>query len=56
MIIPDKKATEVAVKKIFRLMFPNNEKLTSPDIDFSDRSLDDAWLQCSKILQLTGRR
>jgi len=42
MIIPDKKATEVAVKKIFRLMFPNNEKLTSPDIDFSDRSLDDA--------------
>jgi serine O-acetyltransferase len=42
MIIPDKKTTEVAIKKIFRLMFPNNEKLTSREIDLSDSSLNDS--------------
>jgi serine O-acetyltransferase len=41
MIIPDKKGTEQSVKKIFRLMFPHNEKLTSMDINFSDISLDE---------------
>ncbi|HOW40141.1 MAG TPA: serine acetyltransferase [Bacteroidales bacterium] len=40
MIIPDKKITESAVKKIFRLMFPHNEKLISLEACFKEASLD----------------
>ena len=40
MIIPDKKVTENTVKKIFRLMFPHNEKLVSLEACFKDSSLD----------------
>ena len=35
MNIPNKKGVEIAVKKIFRLLFPDNEKLTSLEIDVS---------------------
>jgi len=42
MIIPDKKVTEKAVKNIFRLMFPNNEKLVSLEACFQDKSLIDS--------------
>jgi serine O-acetyltransferase len=37
--IPNKKGVEIAVKKIFRLLFPDNEKLTSLEIDQSGNSL-----------------
>jgi serine O-acetyltransferase len=37
--IPDKKGVEIAVKKIFKLLFPNNEKLTSHEVDLSGSSL-----------------
>ncbi len=33
MTIPNKKGVEIAVKKLFRLLFPYNEKLTSLEID-----------------------
>jgi len=39
MIIPDKKITENAVKRIFKLMFPHNENLISLEACFSDKSL-----------------
>ena len=32
MIIPNKKGVEIAVKKVFKILFPFNEKLTSPEI------------------------
>lgn len=32
--IPNKKGVEIAVKKIFKILFPYNEKLTSPGIEF----------------------
>ncbi|MFZ0283140.1 MAG: serine acetyltransferase [Bacteroidales bacterium] len=32
--IPNKKGVEIAVKKIFRILFPYNEKLASSEIDF----------------------
>ncbi len=32
--IPNKKGVEIAVKKIFRILFPYNEKLASTEIDF----------------------
>jgi serine O-acetyltransferase len=41
MIIPDKKTTEISVKKIFRLLFPNNSELKSLKINFNDKSLND---------------
>jgi len=41
MVIPDKKLTENTVKKIFRLMFPYNEKLVSLEECFSDPSLSE---------------
>ncbi len=31
--IPNKKGVEIAVKKVFRIMFPFNEKLGSPEIE-----------------------
>jgi len=37
--IPDKKGVEIAVKKIFKLLFPYNENLTVPEIDISGSSL-----------------
>ena len=41
MNIPNKKGVEIAVKKIFRLLFPDNEKLTSLEIDLSGNSLNE---------------
>jgi serine O-acetyltransferase len=41
MIIPNKKGVEIAVKKIFRLLFPFDENLTSLDIDFSGKTLNE---------------
>jgi len=41
MIIPNKKGVEIAVKKIFRLLFPFDEILTSLDIDFSGKTLNE---------------
>jgi serine O-acetyltransferase len=35
VIIPNKKGVEIAVKKVFRLLFPFDDNLTSLDIDFS---------------------
>lgn len=32
MIIPNKKGVEIAVKKVFKILFPFNENLTSPEI------------------------
>ncbi len=39
MTIPNKKGVEIAVKKIFRLLFPFNENLTSIEFDFSGGTL-----------------
>jgi len=39
--IPNKKGVEIAVKKIFKLLFPDNEKLTSLEIDLSGNSLNE---------------
>ena len=41
MNIPNKKGVEIAVKKIFKLLFPDNEKLTSLEIDLSGNSLNE---------------
>lgn len=41
MNIPNKKGVEIAVKKIFRLLFPDNEKLISLEIDLSENSLNE---------------
>ncbi len=41
LMIPNKKSVEIAVKKIFRILFPYNEKLTSPDIDFPGNAISD---------------
>jgi serine O-acetyltransferase len=41
MIIPNKKGVEIAVKKIFRLLFPFDENLTRLDSDFSGKTLND---------------
>jgi serine O-acetyltransferase len=32
--IPNKKGVELAVKKVFKMLFPFDEKLTSPEIEF----------------------
>jgi len=32
--IPNKKGVEIAVKKVFKMLFPYNEKLVSPEIEF----------------------
>jgi serine O-acetyltransferase len=37
--IPDKKGVEIAVKKVYKLLFPYNEKLTSLEFDFTGNSL-----------------
>ena len=39
MNIPDKKGVEIAVKKVYKLLFPYNEKLTSLEFDFTGNSL-----------------
>jgi serine O-acetyltransferase len=39
--IPDKKGVEIAVKKIFRVLFPFNSKLTDPEIDLENSSVKD---------------
>ena len=39
MIIPDKSLTEDIVKKIFRLMFPLNEKMLSLETCFREKAL-----------------
>lgn len=37
--IPDKKGVEIAVKKVFKILFPNNEKLTGNELDLSGSSV-----------------
>ncbi len=37
--IPDKKGVEIAVKKVFRLLFPNNERLTESELYFTGSSV-----------------
>jgi serine O-acetyltransferase len=37
--IPDKKGVEIAVKKVFKLLFPNNERLTESELDFTVNSV-----------------
>jgi len=37
--IPNKKGVEIAVKKIFRTLFPFNEKLTRPEVDTDESSV-----------------
>ena len=32
MIIPNKKGVEILVKKVFKLLFPFNEKISDPEI------------------------
>ncbi len=39
MTIPNKKGVEIAVKKVYRLLFPYNENLTSLEFDLSGNSL-----------------
>lgn len=39
MNIPDKKGVEIAVKKVFKILFPNNEKLTGNELDLSGSSV-----------------
>jgi serine O-acetyltransferase len=44
MIIPNKKGVEIAIKKIFKLLFPDSERLTSPEIDLSGNSINELLL------------
>lgn len=37
--IPDKKGVEIAVKKVFKILFPNNENLTGNELDLSGSSV-----------------
>jgi serine O-acetyltransferase len=37
--IPNKKGVEIAVKKVFKILFPNNEKLISNEADLSGSSV-----------------
>jgi serine O-acetyltransferase len=39
MTIPNKKGVEIAVKKIFKLLFPDNDKLTRLEIDLTGSSV-----------------
>ncbi len=39
MNIPNKKGVEIAVKKVFKILFPNNEQLTADELDFSESSV-----------------
>jgi serine O-acetyltransferase len=39
--IPNKKGVEIAVKKIFKLLFPDNENITSLEIDLSGDDLNE---------------
>lgn len=39
MIVPDKKGVEIAVKKLFKLLFPYNGDMISPEIDFHGNSI-----------------
>lgn len=39
MNIPNKKGVEIAVKKVFKILFPNNEKLISNEADLSGSSV-----------------
>ena len=41
MNIPNKKGVEIAVKKIFKLLFPDNENLTGLEIDLSGNALNE---------------
>jgi serine O-acetyltransferase len=41
MNIPNKKGVEIAVKKIFKLLFSDNERLSSQEIDFSGNSINE---------------
>jgi serine O-acetyltransferase len=46
--IPDKKGVEIAVKKVFRLLFPFNDKLTDLDLDLSGSSIMEHLIQVFK--------
>lgn len=35
-LIPNKKSVEITVKKVFKILFPYNEKLTNPEIEFPE--------------------
>jgi len=37
--IPNKKGVEIAVKKVFKILFPNDEKLISTEVDLSGSSV-----------------
>lgn len=50
MNIPDKKGVEIAVKKIFRLLFPFNEKLTDLKLDFTGSSVMDHLIPVLNVL------
>ncbi len=41
--IPDKKRVESAVRKLFRVLFPFNDKIISPSIDFSGTGIRDRF-------------
>ncbi|MDP4222011.1 MAG: serine acetyltransferase [Bacteroidota bacterium] len=41
--IPDKKRVESAVRKLFRVLFPFNDKITSPEIEFSGTGIQDRF-------------
>jgi serine O-acetyltransferase len=41
MIIPNKKWVEIAVKKIFKLLFPDDERLSGTEIDLSGNSINE---------------
>ena len=41
MIIPNKKGVEIAVKKVYRLLFPDIEGLTNLEIDITGRTLNE---------------
>ncbi len=50
MNIPDKKGVEITVKKIFRLLFPYNEKLTDPNLDSTGSSVMEHLLPVFKAV------
>lgn len=41
MTIPNKKGVEIAVKKVFRLLFPFDENIENPEIDLTGKTLWD---------------
>ena len=52
MNIPNKKGVEIAVKKIFKLLFPDNENLIALEIDLSGNTLNE---QLSSIFDVVAQ-